>query len=136
MQLLERFYFSEWPIPYELRCLLLNAIKNSNTTDTLANQICSQPPSRVTHVKYYILMYSLWRKECIYLSCIDKFTKFAKLFPLESKSAIHLRERLLEAIHYFTVPRVIVSDNEKGLLCLTVLNYLRALQIELYYTPT
>jgi len=31
---------------------------------------------------------------------------------------------------------MIVSDNERSLLCPTVLNYLRSLGIELYHTPT
>jgi len=59
----------------------------------------------------------------IYLSCIDKFSKFDKLFPLPSKLEIRHRETLLDALHYFTAPRIIVSDNERGLLCPTVLNY-------------
>lgn len=49
---------------------------------------------------------------------------------------MHLRETLVEALHYFTAPRVLVSDNERGLLCPTVLNYLRSLDINLYYAPT
>lgn len=72
----------------------------------------------------------------MYLSCIDKFTKFANLFLVESKSSVHLRERLLEALHYLSVPKTMVSDTERGLLCPTVLNFLRTLEIELYYTPS
>lgn len=42
----------------------------------------------------------------------------------------------MEVLHYFSVPKTIVSDNERGLLCPTVLNYLQTLGIKLYNTPT
>lgn len=49
---------------------------------------------------------------------------------------LHLREELTKVLHYFTAPKTLVSDNERGLLCPTVLNFLKALDIEVYYAPT
>lgn len=66
----------------------------------------------------------------IYLSCIDKFTKF----PTRIEIFIYLRDKLVVALYYLTIPKLLVSDNKKGLLCPTVLNYLRTLFVELYYT--
>lgn len=71
-----------------------------------------------------------------YLSCIDKFTKFAKLFPIKNKSSTHLRTKLTVALHYFTVPRALVMDNERGFLTPLVLNYIRSLGVQVYQTPT
>nr|AAL13731.1 LD21171p [Drosophila melanogaster] len=87
-------------------------------------------PCEILHIDIFAL------EKRLYLSCIDKFSKFAKLFHLQSKASVHLRETLVEALHYFTAPKVLVSDNERGLLCPTVLNYLRSLDIDLYYAPT
>ena len=70
-----------------------------------------------------------------FISCIDKFSKFAKLFHIQNRSAIHLKHKLTKVLHYFTVPRIIVSDNEKGFLTPTILNFIRSLNIEIYYTP-
>lgn len=48
-----------------------------------------------------------------YLSAIDKFTKFAKLFPIKNKSSVHLRKKLTDLLHYFSVPKILVMDNER-----------------------
>lgn len=39
-------------------------------------------------------------------------------------------------MHYFTVPRIIVSDNERGFVTPTISNFIRSLSIEIYFTPT
>jgi len=100
----------------------------------------AKPELQLTPIPNYpceILHIDLFTIESLkFLSCIDKFLKFAKLFPIESKSAVHLREKLTEVLHYFTAPKTIVSDNERGLLCPTVLNYLQSLGITVYYTPS
>lgn len=87
-------------------------------------------PCEILHIDIFML------EGKKYLSCLDKFSKFAKLFPLEPKSALHLREELVKVLHYFSVPKTMVSDNERGLLCPTVLNFLKTLGIQVYYAPS
>lgn len=131
LQLLEKYYFPQMASTIRRQLSSCECCKLFKY-ERHPNRPFLQPkyPCEILHIDIFTL------EKKIYLSCIDKFTKFAKLFLLESKSSIHLREKLVEALHYFTVPRVLVSDNERGLLCPTVLNYLRTLGIGLYNTPT
>lgn len=63
-------------------------------------------PYKILHIDIFVL------EKKLYLSCIDNFSKFAKLFHLQSEASVHLRETLVEALHNFTAPKVLVSDNE------------------------
>lgn len=135
LQLLEKYYFPQMASTIRRQlssCECCKLFKYERHPNRPFLQLTPIPkyPCEILHIDIFTL------EKKIYLSCIDTFTKFAKLFLLESKSSIHLREKLVEALHYFTVPRVLVSDNERGLLCPTVLNYLRTLGIGLYNTPT
>lgn len=65
-----------------------------------------------------------------YLTC-----KFAKFFHLKNKSVLHLRDKLIKVLHYFSVPELLVSDNEPSFVSPTILNYLEALGITVYLTP-
>jgi len=88
-----------------------------------------QNPCKILHIVPFAIEYHK------FLSCIDTFSKFANLFSIDFKSSIRLGEKLTEVLHYFTAPKTMVSDNERGLLCPTVLNYLQSLGIAVYYTP-
>lgn len=70
-----------------------------------------------------------------YISCIDKFSKFSKLFHIKNKSSLYLRNKITKILHYFTVPRMLVTDNERSFLSPIILNFIKMLGIELYRTP-
>lgn len=135
LQLLERYYFPRMSSTIRLQtsschcCKLFKYDRHLNRPNLQPTPIPNYP-CEILHIDIFML------EKRLYLSCIDKFSKFAKLFHLQSKASVHLRETLVEALHYFTAPKVLVSDNERGLLCPTVLNYLRSLDINLYYAPT
>jgi len=69
-----------------------------STTGTQVNHLVTPIPNYPCEI-LHIDVFTLEKK--IYLSCIDKFSQFAKLFPLQSKSAIHLRETLLDGLSDF-----------------------------------
>lgn len=135
MQLYEKYYFPQMASTIRKQisscefCKLYKYERHANKPILQPTPI-PRYPCEILHIDIFTL------DKRIYLSCINKFTNFAKLFPLESKSSIHLRENLVEVLHYFTVPRLLVSDKDRGRLCPTVLNYLRTLGVELNYTPT
>jgi len=130
LQILEKFYFPR----------MASRIRSLVSSCRACDRHPAKPELQLTPIPNYpceILHIDLFTIESLkFLSCIDKFSKFVKLFPIESKSAVHLREKLTEVLHYFTAPDTIVSDNERGLLCPTVLNYLQSLGITVYYTPS
>jgi len=135
MQILEKFYFPKMTSRMKLQvssCHVCKMYKYDRHPNKPELQVTPIPayPCEILHIDIFAL------ENHKFLSCIDKFSKFAKLFPIESKSAVHLRERLTEVLHYFSAPKTLVSDNERGLLCPTVLNYLQSLGISVYYTPS
>ncbi|XP_049316307.1 retrovirus-related Pol polyprotein from transposon opus isoform X1 [Bactrocera dorsalis] len=70
-----------------------------------------------------------------YISCVDKFTKFVKFFRIKNKSVLHIRDKLIKLLHYFTVPKTLVMDNEGSFISPITLNYLEGLGIEIYLAP-
>ena len=63
----------------------------------------------------------------IFLSHVDKFLKFAKFFSIKNKLGVHLRYIIAELLHYFTVPKIILTGKEKGFL---------SFEIQVYQTPS
>lgn len=114
-QLLEKLYFTGIS---SITCNELSSCECCKlyTYERHANNPIRQPtpvpnyPCEILDIDIFTL------EKKIYQSCIDKFTKLAKLFPLESQSSDHLREKFVEVLHYFTVPRMIVTDNKRVLL--------------------
>lgn len=71
-----------------------------------------------------------------FLTVVDKFSKFSKFFHIKDRSAIYLRSKLIKILHYFTVPIMLVTDNERGFLSPIVLNLIKSLGVKLYLTPS
>lgn len=70
-----------------------------------------------------------------FISCIDKFSKFGKLFHIKNRSVLHLRGKIIKIIQYFTAPKILVTDNESSFLSPIIINFLKLLGIKLYHTP-
>lgn len=70
-----------------------------------------------------------------YITCIDKFSKFTKFFRIKNRSVLHIRDRMIKLLHFFSVPRLLVMDNEGSFVSPITLNYLEGLGIEIYLTP-
>lgn len=52
--------------------------------------------------------------KCHFITCIDKFTKFALAFPIESRSIVDVKTPLLQILNFYPNARTIVCDNEKS----------------------
>lgn len=134
-QILEKFYFpamSKHIREYIANCETCKLNKYDRHPSVPYMQATPIPsyPCEILHIDIFEI------ERFKYLSCIDKFTKFAKLFPIKNKSSTHLRTKLTVALHYFSVPRTLVMDNERGFLTPLVINYIRSLGIQIYQTPT
>jgi len=91
----------------------------------------NKPPLQSTPIpnypcSYFISTFSHWRKKYTWVASTNSLNLLT-FFPCNQNQ---------QSINPSTAPRMIVSDNERSLLCPTVLNYLRSLGIELYHTPT
>lgn len=134
-QILEKFYFpamSRQIREYIKQCETCKVNKYDRHPSKPHMQPTPIPnyPCEILHIDIFDI------EKQKFLSCIDKFTKFAKLFPIKNRSSPHLKMMLTIALHYFTVPRALVMDNERGFLTPLVINYIRSLGIEIYQTPT
>lgn len=70
-----------------------------------------------------------------FITCIDKFSKFGKIFHIQNRSVLHLRDKIAKVLHYFTVPKILVTDNERSFLSPILLNFIKMLGIKHYQTP-
>lgn len=72
-----------------------------------------------------------------FLTCIDKFSKFAIVHPINSRSTIDIKPALLQVLSLFTNTKIVVSDNEKAFESLTLKTLLRDhYGIEQFFIPT
>ena len=70
------------------------------------------------------------------LISVKQITKFTKLFPIKDRGILHVREKLIKILRYFTVPQVLVADNEKSFVSRIIINYLKSLGVLLYLTSS
>jgi len=49
-----------------------------------------------------------------FLSCLDKFTKFAIILPINSRSILDVKIPLLKIVNFFPNAKTIICDNEKA----------------------
>lgn len=72
-----------------------------------------------------------------FLTCIDKFSKFAVTLPVQSRSTIDIKPACLQLLNNFKDTKIIVSDNEKAFESNSLKNMLRDhYGIEQFFVPT
>lgn len=71
----------------------------------------------------------------IFLSAVDKFSKYAMLFQLKSRSIPDIRKAILKLIRNFGTPKIIVCDNEPGIKSVEIRGLLDSLGVQMYFTP-
>jgi len=93
LQILERFYFPTMASRIRTQissckvCKMFKYDRHPNKPEIQLTPIRTYP-CEILHIDLFMV------EGYKFLSCIDKFSKFAKLFPTESKSAVNLREKL------------------------------------------
>lgn len=71
-----------------------------------------------------------------FLTCLDKFSKFAVAIPITSRALIDVKTGLLQILNSFKNTKLIVSDNEKSFQSNTIKNILRDFfGIEQFFVP-
>lgn len=71
-----------------------------------------------------------------FLSCVDKFSKFAIVIPIASRSSIDVKMALFQIMNRYRKVRILVSDNEKSLKSGAIAAFLRDhFGTEQFFTP-
>lgn len=87
-------------------------------------------PFEIVHVDIFI------SSPNIFLSAIDKFSRFGILISIKSRAIADVRRGLIKLFSIFKQPGMIVSDNEPSLKSVEIRGLLESLNIKTYYTPS
>lgn len=134
-QILERYYFPQ--LTNKIRKYIKQRdICNTSKYDRHPFKPQLQPkpiptyPSEILHIDIMDI------KDDKFITCVDKFSKFAKFFHIKDRSVLHLRGKITKILHYFTAPKILVMDNEGSFSSPIIGNYIKSLGIQIYRTPT
>ena len=89
-----------------------------------------QYPGEIVHVDIFA-----FNQNSIFLSSVDKLSKFVKVKPIKSKSILDIQEPLLELLYDWDVPSMIVLDNERTFTSEIIEQRIRNLGITIFKTP-
>lgn len=134
-QLIQRIYFPKMKSEIDKivkQCLICKQHKydrHPNKTELQQTPI-PQYPGHILHIDIYST------EKNLVLTAIDKFSKYAQVRILKSKSIEDIREPLRQILFAFGVPKLIVFDNEKSFNSASICFLLQdQLGIEIYKTP-
>lgn len=97
---------------------------------TFAEVPIPKKPFEIVHIDIFI------SSPNIFLSAVDKFSRFGILISIKSRAIADVRRGLIKLFSTFKQPGMIVSDNEPSLKSVEIRGLLQSLNIEAYYTPS
>lgn len=86
-------------------------------------------PLDILHVDLYI------SQPNIFISAVDKFSRFGILISIKSRSIPDVRKGLLKLFSTYGTPKLLVSDNEPAIKSIEIRGLLQSLNVETYFTP-
>ena len=87
-------------------------------------------PGQILHID----IYNTDKK--FFLTCLDKFSKFAVVKPIASRAIIDIKPALIEILNFFKNTETIVCDNEKSLNSQTIKSFIKNhFGAEIFTTP-
>ena len=95
----------------------------------LAETPIPKRPFDILHIDIYL------SKPDIFISAVDKFSRYGILVSIKSRSIVDVRKGLIKIFSTFGTPKLMVSDNEPSLKSAEIRELLEKLEIETYYTP-
>lgn len=133
-EILRRYYFPRMKAKirkYVILCKTCNKMKYERKPYQiqLGETPIPKKPLEIVHMDIFISQPS------IFLSAVDKFSRFGTLIPIKSRSIPDLRKALIKYFSLYGQPNLIVSDNEPALKSIEVRGMLNDLNIQQYFTP-
>lgn len=134
-QLLKRFYFPKMSRiigEYVKNCEICKTEKYQRNPQKFIDFKTPIPKQvgEIVHIDVFV-----FDQDNLFLTTIDKFSKFLKYRAIDSKSLLDIEEALLDLVHDWNIPRIIVMDNESSFGSNVIEQRLKNLNILIYKTP-
>lgn len=135
LQLLKNFYFPR------MNKIVQQFVK---TCEICKTEKYERNPQKYIHVKTPIPNYPceiihidifVYDQNNLFISSIDKFSKFLKMRSIKSKSIMDIQDVLIQLLFDWDVPSQIIMDNESTFVSNVIEQRIRNLGIEIYKTP-
>lgn len=134
-QILRKYYFPSTTKKLKLYIRVCD-ICNTNKYDRHPLRIELQETPIPNH-PYDIVHIDIYQTEKqLFLSSIDKFSKYGRMIPIKSHQTQHVKRAFLDTITSNLVPSAVVTDNEKAFVSPDIRGMLLDLNITLYVTPS
>lgn len=89
-----------------------------------------QYPGEIVHIDIFA-----YNQNNIFISSIDKMSKFVKIKPIKSKSILDVQQPLMDLLYDWDIPALIVMDNERTFTSEIIEQQIRNLGIQIFKTP-
>ena len=133
-QISNRYYFPK--MKFKIRQhIKLCEICNKNKYDRhpynvkLGSTPNTTRPLEIVHIDIFI------SQPLLFLSFVDKFSRFGTLIPIKSRTIVDLRKALLKFFSIYGTPNNVVSDNEPALKSADIRGVLHNLNINTFFVP-
>ena len=134
LQILQEFYFPSMSAKIKeivSVCDICNISKYDRKPLEIKLQTTPIPksPYEIIHIDIYQI------ENQLFLSIIDKFSKYGRMIPIESRQTCNVEEAFWEATTSFIIPNMVVMDNEKAFQSPEIKGRLLDLGVQIYYVP-
>uniref|UniRef100_A0AB38Z2N7 RNA-directed DNA polymerase n=1 Tax=Chalana errantivirus TaxID=3078400 RepID=A0AB38Z2N7_9VIRU len=89
-----------------------------------------QYPAQIIHLDIFA-----YNQHYLFISSLDKFSKFLKIRPIKSKSIVDTKEVLLQLLYDWDLPEQIVIDNESSFVSNVIEQSIKNLGVKIFKTP-
>lgn len=120
-QIIDEYYVPG--IKKKLTVTIENCRENKYQRRPVKTEVASTPipdyPGQILHMDILIT------NKSHFLTCIDKFSKFATTIPIASRNSLDVKTALLQIMNKFKNVKLVVSDNERSFQSNTIGTFLR-----------
>lgn len=133
-EILRRFYFPSMKAKirkFVILCNICNKAKYERKPYKIKHGETPIPkkPLDIIHVDVFI------SHPYLFLSIVDKLTRFGTLIPIKSRSIPDIRKAILKYFALYGTPQLMVSDNEPAIKSIEIRGMLADLNVQQYFTP-
>lgn len=87
-------------------------------------------PGQIIHIDIFV-----FNQSTMFLSSIEKFSKFVKIKPIKSRAITHIQKPLLELLYDWGIPEMICMDNERTFTSEIITQQIKQLGVQIFKTP-
>lgn len=133
-EIIRKFYFPNMKAKirkYIILCEICNQQKYERKPYKiqLTETPIPQKPLDIVHIDIFI------SQPCLFLSAVDKFSRFGTLIPIKSRTTPDVRKGIIKYLSLYGTPKLMVSDNEPALKSIEIRGMLNDLNIQQYFIP-